>query len=616
MKKIIPSSFNIILVIILTIANCSDNSRIPYQSIKNLSTDDAVQIIENIKDPIHWVRLNEQYLYDLSAKEIPEEEITAAYSYLVNRSKIENNLVGINAAYRYKSFSFVNSGELDSAVKYAHLALNSSNDHDSIDPLHSYHIMGVAYFYKNQNSDTTLKYWQKGYKEAELRKDNYLISLFATNLGSFYYNNGNTRNARSLFMRASETSIKMNKANAMLSNNIISTLIDEGQYQEADKFWTQHKTELGTNTQTYNGQLFHISRINLLQLLNRFDEAKQQINLIDSDIVKPTLFREFSKVYIKANLHEQNYNFLYDSIIKVTIDKNISYFAYNLKYGIIENRKQKEIQYIINKLIELKSDSTQFNKLSTVYKSSIFEILGNHFSETNTLLANDYLNQAIGLKNQSIKEQSKIQQRTIDELNQLENTFAEIKTKEEIIKEQKNVQFITIMAFALILVILILSLWLTRNHLKIKNIQQNQLETEQASLIKEQELNNRIVEYSKSIIERNGKLKTEILSTIATAPNAIKIAINQVLKDYQISHFNTEENPQIAKQLIKEKDDWNEQFPGFDNLNKTEQRVFVLTMENYRPKEIANVLGVSTQYVRNVKSRLKTKLNLKEDWGN
>lgn len=616
MKKIIPSSFNIILVILLTIANCSDNSRIPYQSIKNLSTDGAVQIIENIKDPIHWVRLNEQYLYDLSAKEIPEKEITAAYSYLVNRSKIENNLVGINAAYRYKSFSFVNSGELDSAVKYAHLALNSSNDHDSIDPLHSYHIMGVAYFYKNQNSDTTLKYWQKGYKEAELRKDNYLISLFATNLGSFYYNNGNTRNARSLFMRASETSIKMNKANAMLSNNIISTLIDEGQYQEADKFWTQHKTELGTNTQTYNGQLFHISRINLLQLLNRFDEAKQQINLIDSDIVKPTLFREFSKVYIKANLHEQNYNFLYDSIIKVTIDKNISYFAYNLKYGIIENRKQKEIQYIINKLIELKSDSTQFNKLSTVYKSSIFEILGNHFSETNTLLANDYLNQAIGLKNQSIKEQSKIQQRTIDELNHLENTFAEIKTKEEIIKEQKNVQFITIIAFALILVILILSLWLTRNHLKIKNIQQNQLETEQASLIKEQELNNRIVEYSKSIIERNGKLKTEILSAIATAPNAIKIAINQVLKDYQISHFNTEENPQIANQLIKEKDDWNEQFPGFDNLNKTEQRVFVLTMENYRPKEIANVLGVSTQYVRNVKSRLKAKLNLKEDWGN
>jgi DNA-binding CsgD family transcriptional regulator len=57
------------------------------------------------------------------------------------------------------------------------------------------------------------------------------------------------------------------------------------------------------------------------------------------------------------------------------------------------------------------------------------------------------------------------------------------------------------------------------------------------------------------------------------------------------------------------------QFPGFNDLNKTEQRVLALTMELYRPKEVANVLGVSTQYVRNVKTRLKLKLNLPDNWG-
>jgi DNA-directed RNA polymerase specialized sigma subunit len=129
-------------------------------------------------------------------------------------------------------------------------------------------------------------------------------------------------------------------------------------------------------------------------------------------------------------------------------------------------------------------------------------------------------------------------------------------------------------------------------------------------------LNNRIVEYSKSIIDRNAKLRSEIMATVDAAPSSMKNQLNQVLKDFQIAGINPIENPNIAKQLIRAKDDWNEQFPGFEELNKTEQRVFVLTMENYRPKEIANVLGVSTQYVRNVKSRLKTKLNLKEDWGN
>lgn len=605
-----------VFITLITFLSCNSNKRLSYSVIRNLRTDSAIQIINSVDDPVHWVKLTEQYLSDLSAKETNKKEVTKAYNYLVERSKKEQNFIGINASQRFKSYFFVSTGQLDSAVTYAHQALQTSKLNDSINPLHSYHMMGVAYFYKDQNSDSTLKYWQKGYKEAEIKGDDNFISLFATNLGSFYYNNGNSRNARSLFMRASEASIKANRTNAMLPNNIISTLIDEGQYEEADEFWLEHKKDLVSNIQSYNGQLFHLSRINLLQLLGRNEEAKQKINFINSDIIKPTLFREFSRVYIKARLHDKQYDFLQDSLIKKTLDQNIAYFAYTLKSDLLLNIHQKEIQYIIDKLIQLKINTQQFETLSTAYKSSIFEILGIHFKQTNPNIANDYLLQAISLKNQSLKEQSKIQQRTIDELHQLENTFSEIREKEDIIQDQQKVQVITFIAFGLTLIILILTLWLTKNHLKIKSIQQQQLKIEQAALIKEQELNNRIVEYSKSIIERNGKLKTEILSAIATAPNAIKIAINQVLKDYQISHFNTEENPQIANQLIKEKDDWNEQFPGFDELNKTEQRVFVLTMENYRPKEIANVLGVSTQYVRNVKSRLKAKLNLKEDWGN
>jgi len=167
-----------------------------------------------------------------------------------------------------------------------------------------------------------------------------------------------------------------------------------------------------------------------------------------------------------------------------------------------------------------------------------------------------------------------------------------------------------------VLIIFTLGIWLVINIVKIKNIEKKHLQTEQDVLKREQELNNRIVEYSKSLIERNISLRNEISTAIASAPNAVKSEVNQILKDFQVHGFNSQENPSIAKQLIKEKEDWNDKYPGFNLLNKTEQRVFVLTMESYRPKEIANVLGVSTQYVRNVKSRLKTKLNLTEDWGN
>ena len=226
-----------------------------------------------------------------------------------------------------------------------------------------------------------------------------------------------------------------------------------------------------------------------------------------------------------------------------------------------------------------------------------------------------YFKKALKLTLNARIEENKTQQKVIDELNQLEETFQEIKNREDIIEENKKTQHALIVALILISIILILGIGTTRSYLKLKNIEKAKLESEQESLIREQALNNRIVEYSKSIIERNSRLRNEISSVISTAPNSLKTSINQVLKDFQINSINPEENPTIAKQLLKENDNWNDQYPGFDKLNKTEQRVFVLTMESYRPKDVATVLGVSTQYVRNVKSRLKSKLNLDQNWG-
>jgi DNA-binding CsgD family transcriptional regulator len=50
-------------------------------------------------------------------------------------------------------------------------------------------------------------------------------------------------------------------------------------------------------------------------------------------------------------------------------------------------------------------------------------------------------------------------------------------------------------------------------------------------------------------------------------------------------------------------------------LTKVEQRVYVLAQSDYRPKDIANMLGYSVQYVRNVKSRIRKKLDLDRNWG-
>ena len=607
--------FTLSILLILFSIGCTPSKKLKIVEISNLPIDSVLLKIDEVKNEVHWTRLCSQYLADLGSKTEKDADFKPMLDYLLNRSKRENSYLGLDAYYRFKSYQMITHGKIDTAMAFAYQALSFVNKHDSIEPMHAYHLLGMAFFYKNQQSDSTQYYWSKGYKEAELKKDYPMIMHFSLNLGTYYYNKGNTHNARSLFMRAKEIGIKTNQENPILINNILNTLLDEHQYEEADKFWKANEAKLTGDRNLYKGQLFLINRANLLRLLNRFEEANHKLNELPKDSVKPTLLLPYTRIFVINQIHKNDYAFTKDSFWKSQLLNNAPYFCGSfLRYS--NNIKYENIDFYTQKLIEIASDNEQLKLTSFAQKADISKYLGNYFALSNPKKALEFYKKSSQYNDSALTDELKTQQKVIDELNYLSQTYDEIKKKEEIIQKNKHTQKYLIGALILITLVLILSVLVALNYIKIKNIEKIKLQNEQDALIREQELNNRIVEYSKSIIDRNAKLRSEIMGTVDAAPSSMKNQLNQVLKDFQIAGINPIENPNIAKQLIRAKDDWNEQFPGFEELNKTQQRVFVLTMENYRPKEIANVLGVSTQYVRNVKSRLKTKLNLKEDWGN
>ena len=597
------------------LASCEHSENITFETIAKLPTDSAIAEIEKEHDEVRWAYFCTQYLSNLAAKTEKDSLLAPMLNYLRQRSIKENSACGFNAYYRFKSYKFITKGQLDSSLKYAYSAMSTLDKHDSIDPLHTYHIIGMVYFYKDEKSDSAKYYWSKGYQLAEIAKDKHMIMLFGTNLGTYYYNNGNYRNARNLFMRAKKACFDMKRDNGILLNNIVSTFVDEGDFEEADKFWQQNEKILTADLKVYRGQLYLINRINLLQMLNRHREAEDKLKMLSVDSVNPGLFIHYARVYLDNKINKNDFTFANDSFWRNTFISNIPYLASNLQRELIPNVKRPELTFVFNKIIQLVKDSAKFQSLSIKHQASLCELVANHLIDKDVLASSKYFKKALKLTLNARIEENKTQQKVIDELNQLEETFQEIKNREDIIEENKKTQHALIVALILISIILILGIGTTRSYLKLKNIEKAKLESEQESLIREQALNNRIVEYSKSIIERNSRLRNEISSVISTAPNSLKTSINQVLKDFQINSINPEENPTIAKQLLKENDNWNDQYPGFDKLNKTEQRVFVLTMESYRPKDVATVLGVSTQYVRNVKSRLKSKLNLDQNWG-
>ncbi len=467
------------LIICITLFSCQNKNRISYAEISKLDFEESLKIIDQEKDPVNWVLLVEKKISNFKNDSTRNSQTNRAIEYINQRSLAENNPIGQNAYERVKSYQFITLGQIDSAIYYAQKARLSAKLHDSINSMMTYQCLGVAYYYQNQNSDSTRKYWQKGYKEAVLNKNNLMIELFATNLGSFYYNNGNTRNARNLFLIASEASLKIKRPSAILINNIICTLMDEMEFKQADAFWIKHQNILNEDLASYSGQLYLLNRVRLLHLLGRYKESNKLLALLKPQQLNKTLYKEFASVSLLNQVASGSFNGFSDSFLKPIIQEHIVYCAYNLSTTLQEQINHPEIKTLLSEINRYCLDTSRLNGISKTYQSGIYELLANYNERTNPAKAIQLYKNAIRTKNESIKEQNQTQNRTIEEFQQLENLFVEIRNKEEIISQQNKQQKVTLSLFGFVLIIVVLGIWITRNNLKIKNIKQQQLETEQ-----------------------------------------------------------------------------------------------------------------------------------------
>jgi hypothetical protein len=55
-------------------------------------------------------------------------------------------------------------------------------------------------------------------------------------------------------------------------------------------------------------------------------------------------------------------------------------------------------------------------------------------------------------------------------------------------------------------------------------------------------------------------------------------------------------------------------FPKIALLSITEKRIFVLSINEYPTKEIAGLLGLTSQYVNNARSSIRKKMGIEENW--
>lgn len=477
------------------------------------------------------------------------------------------------------------------------------------------HLIGLQlignYHYITNNIDSSKFYFSEGYKLSKFYKLDGTTERFANNLGAIAFQSGLYGTAASYFSEAFLINKKSNKSNPVLTNNLAACYLNENRNQLAYELLGTLKHELDFSNSTYEGFLTRLNYLEVLINFNRIKEAKTYIHAFEWEDIPETLKGEYLVNILKISKAE-NWKNLPSLFERYKID----FATYNTKLlhkfgnGIIDlysnNPKIYNLLEIDN--LEIHSDKLSLNALHFYYRLKSLEAQkrGNVKAALAHILES---NQSMVLFN-NLTDSLKIAD-TESKINfaELEDKFRlsqiELTHTKDINKQHK-----TIIALVSFLAVIFLGLgyyvYQNRNQkIKLSALQLEAKTAQTAFLEKEQRLNSRILSLSKIIIDKSKHLA----ETIKHGPYSNEPEIHAVQKELeQLSLIDAAVNLQAANEIFETKVEYLE-FSAFKELNETQQRILVLSVENYKAKEIATTLNLSYAYVRNVQTKLRKILN-------
>lgn len=515
----------------------------------------------------------------------------------------------------YKPFLLIDLGyyylweeQLDSVDHFISLR-EKINVTDTWNSLSFFSLKG-SHAYLIKNFDAAKQIFLEGYILAKKYNINRYIEQFSVNLGAIAFQQGQYGTAAKFFSSAYAIISKEKRKNPVLINNLAACLLQENKPSLAKKILSTLGEETQRSDLSYTGILTKINLANATLFLNQTEEAKSYLLPLHTSNIPETLQGEYLATYL--------------SLIKSNQWRNIDSFVTTNQTYLIRNKEVlldkfgSSLQELINLnssyFYQLGFDKIRPTELSSAKgKYFYFLLQADHFQKQNQL------NKAYQSSLAAIKALDKytvvsdsIKLSDINGNLKLLTIEDELKTRnielEFTKKSNSKNQIIIILLIILTLGLALLGFYIYQNrNQKIQNAQlQLQNKTKEAVfLAQESKLNSRITSISKIIIEKSKFLA----ETIKKGPYSNEPEIHAVQRELeQLSMIDNAVNIQSAHEIFETKTDYLE-FSAFKELNETQKRILVLSVENYKAKEIALALNLSYPYVRNVQSKLRKILN-------
>ena len=619
-KIVIKYKYAFVLVLILTVflVKFQNDGKSNVIKNKHYSFDSAIMFLNLAKGdyeiPVGNTLLYQHVKNDTSGE---FEKLSNLYYKKIISDKNDHAM-----AYYQMIWSRRNLPEVgfDSFLRGQHFAINQALTYkDTNLYLTTLGNLSAEYLMRGDH-DSGLLYSKLGYDVSVKANIDRFIFFYSVNMGYVMNADQLYGAAQMYFEQALKVSKKLFPRNNVLLNNLFSVMITEKNYDLAEAFWKENFTNYKLDLMSYEGQLIAVNRAFLYQNQKKWKEAKVWINKLPE--IKD--IQELKLNVIRLKLHQiQKESGLFSDFLRQNRDFIFGAYPYSFMdledFLIKEIKKNQNFITVADILVLEKSKtplgSTEKMTLSALnrIKAICYENIGDYKS------ANQCNLNAIRLRFEFDNIENTLRHTDLSEKLRLSKMFQKIEDQKKNIQEREQEKRIY-QAFTLLLILISgLILFTIFKQRKNNNLSEKLLKQELSNekilaenLVRENDLNNRIVTLSKLIIS-----KVDLINKLLSSINESNY--NSSIKDVRTEFLNiqnavSDAQPQLADKLLEDYTTIQIDFPDIVNLGITEKRIFVLSINGYQTKEIAGLLGLTSQYINNARTSIRKKLNIEENW--
>lgn len=485
------------------------------------------------------------------------------------------------------------------------------------------------------NFDSAIIHYRKALLRSQSSNDDFFRITILNNLGAAYYYTHLMSLASDCFaevlLRVDEKFQHdpdftiSNHDLTIIRANLMATLNQESHFSQAAEVFAQNEKEaFKSDVGPYAQQLFVLNHVYTLIKLKKVELAEDYLGRLEPDSILPNLrsfyislhggvFAERENYQALQNLLSQNRDWLLENI---TAD--VSEYSEMLDIAIRRGLFILDYATVLAKYEEIKDRDDAF---VNAHFCHLLATISRHLGREVQALQWDLANRDFELSFQNAVDDFNISDiRNKVELGKLK---AQVAKKEELIKaaDSRHQFLLLLVAISIAFVLALGSLFFAWNKSRKQKFELLTLESDkQAQSIELLRLQNE--KQMNSIMSSNFAVKQlEHIIHKMRDPNLkgdpIMVGFRQDLEQLLTVEFNAAvgSREEVAER-VEDFEYLKIHIPQLGEWNETAFKILVLSVLDNQPKDIAKLLNLNVQYVRNVRSKLKKIISeqVDDDW--